>query len=540
MSQLMDIQVDDPVEVEGKDCPPPLSCWEDAVVAGYMPAKVKQLLEREGIQKPSAIQRYAVPIIAHKNRFFDIIAMASTGSGKTFAFVIPIVSSMVIQGVMPRPFFPGQMAQGQPIALALAPTRELAIQTQKEVSCLIAHTDLHCIAMYGGEALNAQVRQLQERQVDIISATPGRLLDAVDHGKLSFMFVQTVVLDEADQMISLGLVDTVSQLLTGRDLPEKENRQTLLFSATFPPKIQELCKSIIRPEPHSVTIRIGKYNQDQGGSTKNITQIVRKVPEGMLRMKQLFQDLQDHWWNGGNPIGQVIIFTNTRAASFTVAQQLTAHMGVTVCHLHGKLSMEERFEVFEAFRKREFQVLTATNVASRGLDFPDIKAVIQYDLANDVETYTHRIGRTGRGGQTGVAISYMDTKEVEIAGPLMEFLQLNEQEIPPFLQPMRDRYQRAMTAKSERNLVIREKILEEEAREKERQEREAEREAKQQKEPANGGSQGRKQSNRRDRSASRRRETRDRDDRGRGRDTGRRDDRRDDPRDRRRDSRRRR
>mmetsp|Transcript_84572 Transcript_84572/g.239744 ORF Transcript_84572/g.239744 Transcript_84572/m.239744 type:complete len:403 (+) Transcript_84572:2-1210(+) len=384
-----------------------------------------------GLKRPTLIQRHAVPVVGHQSGHYDLIAMAQTGSGKTFAFVIPTVARLAMQGAMPRPFFPGK-SPGCPLLLVLSPTRELAMQTAKEIEVIAKGTPLIQVCIYGGESLKFQQQRIEKAQVDICCATPGRLIDLVDAGKLSLSFVQSVVLDEADQMLEQSLEVMCAEILTGRDMPEPSSgRQTLLFSATMPQKIRDLCPKILRQD-RIANLTIGHYGEDQGGSCASIKQVLRWVPDEHQRIQVLIEDLRNFWIKAGKK-GRVVIFTNQRLQATHLSNSLTAQ-GISNVHLHGKLEQHVREEVFDKFRRGLSDILVATNVASRGLDFPDISLVVQYNLPATVDIYTHRIGRTGRVGQVGCALGYMGPKDRKLTDKLVEFLTLNKQEIPDFLR----------------------------------------------------------------------------------------------------------
>lgn len=425
--------IDDlPVKREPDDLPPPIKSWQDACSRSLLNKSLMDTLTAAGLKRPTLIQRHALPIAGHQSGHYDMIALAQTGSGKTFAFVIPTVARLVMQGAMPRPFFPGK-SPGSPLLLVLSPTRELAMQTCKEIEVLAKGSGLAPVCVYGGETLKFQQQRIEKSQIDICCATPGRLIDLIDSGALSLSFVQSVVLDEADQMLEQSLEVMCAEILTGRDMPEPSSgRQTLLFSATMPPKIRELCPKILRQQSIA-SITIGHYGDDKGGSCASIKQILRWLPDEHQRIYAMVEDLRTHWMGLGKK-GRVVIFTNQRVQAAMLANALIQH-GINCLHLHGKLDQHVREEVFTQFRRGQSDVLVATNVASRGLDFPDISFVVQFNLPNDINIYTHRIGRTGRVGQVGCALAYMGPKDRHLSGKLVEFLELNKQEVPDFLRP---------------------------------------------------------------------------------------------------------
>lgn len=288
-----------PVELEGADedvWGGPILSWDDAAARKVLLPTLVATLKKMGLKRPTQVQRHVLPLVLHKNGYFDLVASAETGSGKTFAFLIPIVQQLLAAGdlSMMRPFFPGTSAQGMPLIMLASPTRELAIQTDKEAQVLLKDTKLRSVCVYGGEPIKVQGQKLQEKQTDIICGTPGRILDLIDAGRLSLSFVTTVVIDEADQMLEQqGLDRVVAELLTGRDLNDKSARQTLLFSATFAPAVQEICRKVLREEPHYAYLRIGRYDDDKGGSVAHIKQTLVWAPEDAGRMQQFCKAIAD-------------------------------------------------------------------------------------------------------------------------------------------------------------------------------------------------------------------------------------------------------
>lgn len=317
--------------------------------------------------------------------------------------------------------------------LILSPTRELASQTFNEIEVLTKGTPLQQVCIYGGETLKFQQQRIEKSQIDILCATPGRLIDLIDANKISLSFIQSVVLDEADQMLEQSLEVMCAEVLTGRDMPEPgQGRQTLLFSATMPQKIRDLVPKMMRQESMA-SLTIGHYGSEQGGSCAGIQQIVKWVPDERMRIGAMVRDLHTYWAGRGK-VGRVVIFTNVRTQAAVLATALQAQ-GFNCIHLHGKLEQHVREQVFNQFRRGEADVLVATNVASRGLDFPDISFVVQYNLPQTIDIYTHRIGRTGRVGKVGCALAYMGPKDKRLAPKLTQFLELNKQEVPDFLRP---------------------------------------------------------------------------------------------------------
>jgi ATP-dependent RNA helicase DDX3X len=421
-----------PVDIQGENCPGAISTWDDCIERKIFNEKLKETMLAEGMAKPTLIQRYAIPVIADKGRP-DVVALAQTGSGKTFAFVIPCVSNLLMQGPVMRPWFPGNMAQSSPLCLMLSPTRELAIQTEKEIQSLIKGSVLKCLVMYGGETISVQLKVVKDHNFDIVVGTPGRVGDAVDHGKLTLSYVQTLVLDEADMMLDQGLEGAVDQIITQKDMPEKDSRQTLLFSATLPPKIEQIVDKVCRKS--RIVMRIGHYTEDKGGSCEKITQYVKYCDDDTVKFNGLFDDIMNLWPRAptGHLDGKVVIFIN-RIKQATHVSNVLRGRGLQVGHLHGKQDQPTREDVVENYRTGVYNVLVATNVAARGLDFPDIKLVVNFDMPEEISTYTHRIGRTGRVGTDGWALAYLERKDKRIAEALISFLELNHQEVPEWLR----------------------------------------------------------------------------------------------------------
>eukprot|EP00400_MALV-I_sp_L67-5_P001210 gene1210-912_t len=381
-----------PVGLEGDELPEPISSWEDAVEKGYINEQVMASLRKAGLQNPLPLQKYSVALVSAKNQFFDVLLSAQTGMGKTFGFVIPVVSSILLKEIPMRLHLPGAMAQIAPLALMLSPTRELAVQTEREVFTLIEGTELKSMAMYGGDDGNQQIARIKKEQIDFLSATPGRVVDCLNQQRLTLSHCKSVVLDEADQMLNMGLENFVLEILNMRDLPEKEDRQTLCFSETYPPKMKEICANVLRSKPNFAYVRVGHYSKDEGGSTEHIEQIIeRKTREE--KQTCIVNDICAHLDEENSK--KVIVFANQIRDATHISNHLK-HKNVAVGALHGKMDQENRLEAIDLFREGEYRVLVATNVASRGLDFPDISLVVQYDMPKEMEFYTHRIGRTGR------------------------------------------------------------------------------------------------------------------------------------------------
>lgn len=427
MSNIDDL----PVHRDPEELPEPIASWRDACERKLLNASLVHKLHAAGLKRPTLIQRHAVPIVGHQEHY-DLVAQAQTGSGKTFAFVIPTIARLLLRGCPARPFFAGPTAQGCPVVLVLSPTRELAIQTCSEMEVMTKGSKLTQMSIYGGETIKESAKRLETAPIDILCATPGRLIALLDETKISLAYVQTVILDEADQMLEQRLEIMCADILVGRDMPAPSwGRQTLLFSATIPQKIKDMCPQILR-EKRTAHLTIGFYDDDKGGSCDSITQLLRWSPDEKDRIGELIRDLQTYW---DRKKGRVVIFSNLRLTADSLAHQLKRE-GMTCRHLHGKLDQEVREKVFDGFRRGDFDILVATNVASRGLDFPDVSLVVQFNLPDNIDVYTHRVGRTGRIGQVGHALAYLGPKDKKIAAKLVEFLELNKQNVPDYIRDM--------------------------------------------------------------------------------------------------------
>ncbi|NIJ93594.1 superfamily II DNA/RNA helicase [Xanthomonas campestris] len=334
-------------------------------------------LARAGHHTPTPIQQQAIaPMLQGR----DLIAMAQTGSGKTLAYALPLLQQRCLApDVAPRVLG----------ALVLVPTRELAAQVEDTLRQLAAHLPrrLKIVAATGGSSINPQLLALRGG-ADIVVATPGRLLDLVDHNALRLGEVATLVLDEADRLLELGFGAELDRILAL--LPAQ--RQSVLFSATFPPGIASLAKRRLR-DPLRITVDATPE------AAPAIEQRAIAVDAGQ-RTQLLRHLLQEHGWS------HVLVFVASRHTAEKVAEKLTK-TGINAQPLHGELSQGRRERTLHAFKQREVQVLVATDLAGRGIDIDALPAVVNYDLPRSTVDYTHRIGRTARAGASGLAISFI-------------------------------------------------------------------------------------------------------------------------------------
>lgn len=331
-----------------------------------------------GITRAFAIQEYALPIAL---RGTDLIGQAPTGTGKTFGFGIPLVD---------RVFSPAEGSDGLPQALVVVPTRELGLQVAKDLATAGSTRGVRVLPIYGGVAYEPQIESLR-RGVEILVGTPGRLLDLAKQKHLRLDRVRALVLDEADRMLDLGFLDDVEKILSM--LPE--DRQTMLFSATMPEPIVALARRFLR---RPVTIHAG--HTAETGPSPQTRQLVYRT-HSMNKIEIVARIMQ------AEGRGLTMIFTRTKRAADRVAEELDFR-GFAVAAVHGDLGQGARERALRAFRAGKIDVLVATDVAARGLDVTGVTHVINYDCPEDQDTYTHRIGRTGRAGASGVAVTFVD------------------------------------------------------------------------------------------------------------------------------------
>jgi ATP-dependent RNA helicase RhlE len=337
-------------------------------------------LKAENYQTPTPIQVQAIPILIEGN---DLLGVAETGSGKTAAFALPLLHNLFLDA-SPR-------APGAPRALILAPTRELAGQIGDRINAYGRHLKLRSAVIFGGVGQGQQVKALKAG-VDILTATPGRLLDLCNQRHVRLDKVQILVLDEADRMLDMGFIHDVRKIVGACS----KDRQTLLFSATMPPSIAKLAHDILR-EPVRIDISRSKVAVDR------VAQSVYFV--GAQDKRTLLTDLLK-----AQEMGQAIVFTRTKRGADRVCRHLVQN-GLTAEALHGNKAQNARVRTLNGFRSGKVRVLVATDIAARGIDVPGISHVINYELPNEPESYVHRIGRTARAGAQGIALSLCDNSE---------------------------------------------------------------------------------------------------------------------------------
>ncbi len=346
------------------------------------PAILKAVRE-QGYEVPTPIQAQAIPSVLEGQ---DLLAGAQTGTGKTAAFTLPLLHKLAMSRSTPNKHGVFGIR-----ALVLTPTRELAAQVEESVRVYGKYLQLTSAVIFGGVGMNPQIDRLRNG-VDILVATPGRLLDLQQQGFLDLSTVQILVLDEADRMLDMGFVHDVKKILA---LVPSE-KQSLLFSATFSDEIRELANGLLR-NPQSIQVT------PRNTTVERISQVVHPVGRG--KKKALLAHIIDaHQWS------QVLVFTRTKFGANNVADFLNKH-GITAMALHGNKSQTARTQALAGFKSGEIRALVATDIAARGIDIDELPHVVNYDIPNISEDYVHRIGRTGRAGATGEAVSLVSLDE---------------------------------------------------------------------------------------------------------------------------------
>jgi ATP-dependent RNA helicase DeaD len=342
--------------------------------------EIVKALKENGFEKPFPIQEEAIPLILKGS---DIVGQAHTGTGKTAAFSLPLLQKIRRNGPIQ--------------ALILVPTRELAVQVTNEINKFGKYTGIRTVAIYGGQSIGLQHNQLR-RHVQIVVATPGRLIDHIKQESIDLNKVNFVVLDEADRMLDMGFIDDIKFILF---YIKEENRQTCLFSATMPPPILRLAQEYMKKDAKEVRLN------EQELSLDTIEQSYLIVPE-----KEKFRHLCNFIKNESTDKEQTIIFAATKQRTQRLAQELKDE-GFRLVTIHGDLSQRERNIAMSRFRKGLDNVLVATDIAARGIDVPAVGHVINYDVPYEPMIYFHRIGRTARAGATGKAISLVIPQRIQ-------------------------------------------------------------------------------------------------------------------------------
>ncbi|KAK8049494.1 DEAD-like helicase [Apiospora phragmitis] len=402
---------------KGGHIPDPMRNWGES----GLPLHLLQIIDQVGYTEPTPIQRAAIPIALQAR---DLIGVAATGSGKTAAFLLPM-----LEYISQLPTLTEITKDDGPYALIMAPTRELVQQIESEARKFATPLGLTVVSLVGGHALEEQAFALRNG-AEIIVATPGRLLDCIERRLLVFSQCCYVVMDEADRMIDMGFEEPVNKILSAlpvtNEKPDTEDaedasvmrrhlsakdryRQTMMYTATMPPAVEKIAKQYLR---RPATVTIGNI----GEAVETVEQRVEFVSGEDRRKKRLREILL----NGGFA-PPIIVFVNVKRNCDSVAREVQ-NMGFSAASLHGSKTQQQREEALASIRSGAKQVLVATDLAGRGLDVPDVSLVVNFNMASSIEAYTHRIGRTGRAGKSGVAITFLASEDNDVMYDLKQML----------------------------------------------------------------------------------------------------------------------
>ncbi|NXN98720.1 DDX4 helicase, partial [Rhinopomastus cyanomelas] len=400
---------ENPVEVSGLDVPLPLLSFEEADFCQTLKANIA----KAGYSKLTPVQKYSIPVVSAGR---DLMACAQTGSGKTAAFLVPVVALMMRDGVTSSSF----KEQQGPECIIVAPTRELINQIFQEARKFVYGTCIRPAVIYGGTKTCYSINQIMQG-CNILCATPGRLLDIVGRDKVSLNNVKYLVLDEADHMLDMGFELAMKKLISLLSVPPKHKRQTLMFSATFPEEVQRLAMQFLKPDYVFVVVGL------VGEACRDVQQSILQVPQYSKRDK-----LIDILHRIGHE--RTVVFVDRKFKADYLAAFLCQEK-IPATSIHGDREQRERERALQNFRSGKCTVLVATSVAARGLDIENVQHVINFDLPSTIEEYVHRIGRTGRCGNTGNAISFFNNvTDSRLAQSLIKVLSNAQQEVPVWLE----------------------------------------------------------------------------------------------------------
>ncbi|KAF7458738.1 DEAD-family helicase [Cryptosporidium felis] len=398
------------INVRGKDVPNPIRTWKDCQELEVQ----RDLVRNIGFENPTAIQMQCIPI-GLKMR--DMIGIAETGSGKTIAFLIPMLDY-----ISRKPPLDYNTSQHGPYCLVLAPARELALQIESEAQKLSCKSSelkrIRTLAVVGGKSIDQQAFLLR-KGTEIIVATPGRMQDCLEKALTVLTQCSYVVLDEADRMIDLGFQDSLNFILD--QIPPETKRTTHMFSATMQKELEAIARRYL---DSPIYVSIG----DIGAGKKSIQQILNFIPENKKRAT-LVNTLN----NRELAIPPIMVFLNQKKMVDIICREIISH-GFRATSLHGGKMQDARENSLNLFKNGTFDILVATDVAGRGIDISNINLVINYDLPKSIDTYTHRIGRTGRAGRTGVAISFVTPEDSGMFSELKKILVSSNNAVPPELK----------------------------------------------------------------------------------------------------------
>ncbi|CAI0402445.1 unnamed protein product [Linum tenue] len=409
-----DAYEDIPVEASGDNVPPPVNTFAEIDLGEAVNANIRKCK----YVRPTPVQRNAIPILLAGR---DLMACAQTGSGKTAAFCFPIINGIMRDNLVQRPRAP---RTAFPLALILSPTRELSSQIHDEARKFAYQTGVRVVVAYGGAPISQQLREL-ERGVDILVATPGRLVDLLERARVSLQMIKYLALDEADRMLDMGFEPQIRKIVEQVDMPPSGRRQTMLFSATFPKEIQRLASDFLA---NYIFLAVGRV----GSSTDLILQRVEYVQDADKRshLMDLLHAQKQSEANGKQSL--TLVFVETKKGADSLEYWLCQN-GFPATTIHGDRTQQERELALRSFKSGRTPILVATDVAARGLDIPHVAHVVNFDLPNDIDDYVHRIGRTGRAGKSGLATAFFNDHNISLARSLVELMQEANQEVPNWL-----------------------------------------------------------------------------------------------------------
>ncbi|CAI2176783.1 5573_t:CDS:2, partial [Funneliformis geosporum] len=410
-----------PVEASGNDVPEGVSNFTSPPLEPHLISNI----ELAHYSTPTPVQKYSIPIVSNGR---DLMACAQTGSGKTGGFLFPILSELFKHGPSPpppeQPGYTRGMSRSRkayPVGLILAPTRELASQIYDEARKFAYRSWVRPCVVYGGADISAQLRQI-DRGCDLLTATPGRLVDLIERGRVSLSQTRYLVLDEADRMLDMGFEPQIRRIVEQEDMPGVGERQTLMFSATFPRDIQILARDFLKDY---VFLSVGRV----GSTSENITQKIEYVEDEDKRsvLLDILHSQPD------TDRGLTLIFVETKRMADMLSDFLI-QSNFPATSIHGDRSQRERERALDSFRTGRTPIMVATAVAARGLDIPNVTHVINHDLPTDIDDYVHRIGRTGRAGNVGLSTAFFNRSNKGVVRELIDLLKEANQEIPGWLE----------------------------------------------------------------------------------------------------------
>jgi len=397
--------------LQGEDLPPAIQKFSEQ----EFPEGFQQKLEKFPSPTPIQAQGWSIALSGR-----DFIGIGQTGSGKTLGYVLPCLTHVLHHGARYRANGVGH--DDAPLALVLAPTRELVQQIMQVAAEYARGSGVEVVSMFGGASKDVQIRNFTQRRAQIVVGCPGRLLDFMQQGELHFGRCGFVVLDEADRMLDMGFEPQIRQLIDAC----REDRQTLMWSATWPQDVRELAKDFLHKP---VQLSVGSTELRANPDIRQLIDVVNTADK-FERLKHLLKKLLDN-----NPKEQMMVFCETKRMADKVTDNLR-RAGFSAGAIHGDKSQRARDEVLNAFRRGRVNVLTATDVAARGIDVPSLGCVVNFEMPSNVESYVHRIGRTGRCGNEGLAYSLVTTGDANVVRPLIKVLKDAGQPVSTQLQAL--------------------------------------------------------------------------------------------------------